>query len=81
MVDDGLVGRADREVGEVVATATCSPNAYHAAVSPTPAVFVVYTVCRIAPPVVQPNPENWRLPTHIRVAQESNPGTVLPAIS
>jgi hypothetical protein len=80
VVDDGLVGTDDREVGEVGTTAACSPKVYHLAVSPTPAVFVVYTVCRMAPPVVQPNPENGRLPAHILVAQESNPGSVLPAI-
>jgi hypothetical protein len=80
VVEDELVDEAEREVEEVDATATRSPKLYHEAVSPKPAVFVVYTVCRVAA-AVQPKPENWKLPSHIRVAQKSEPGTALPAIS
>ena len=79
VVEDGLLDGAERDVEEVEATAARSPKVYHEAVSPKPAVFVVYTVCRVASEV-QPNPENWRLPSHVRVAQESEPGTALPAI-
>lgn len=68
VVEDERVDGAEREVDEVCATAARSPNVYQDAVSPKPAEFVVYTVCRVAS-AVQPNPENWRLPSHIRVAQ------------
>lgn len=42
--EDVEVEGAGRGVDDVVATAARSPKLYHEAVSPKPAVFVVYTV-------------------------------------